>query len=225
VVEFKAHNDWVRAVDVSADGTNIATGSDDETLSIWSVSDGQRLFGPFKHDNIVIAVKFSPDGRRIATATWNQDSIRIYDGSDVLADFPIRVNSNYNGSLAWASDSNRLFALSKDGNIHSLDVSTKKTLAKWRIHSDDDASCIALAFNDTIIAASANSSVTLWDTKTQQQIATIHHSHAIHSMAISPRFDIATAGDNNITLRNLYDILPSSYRDNVSNAAHVRSRP
>jgi WD40 repeat protein len=227
VTKFKANDGRVHAVDVSSDRTKIAIGGDDKTFSVWSFPVGERLIGPFKHKNWVDAVKFSPDGRRIATATLYRDSVRIYDDSGLLgADFPIRVNSGCDQSLTWASDSNRLFALSKDGHIHCLDVSTKKTLAKWRIHSDDEPRCISLAGNDKVIAASAHSSVSLWDTTTHHQIRNvIHYSHFIKSMAISPSYDIATAGNSVITLRNLYDILPSTYSDNVSNDARVRSRP
>jgi WD40 repeat protein len=228
VIQFKAHSWAVNALDVSADGTRIATGSRDWTLCVWSFPAGERLLGPLEHFNDVLAVKFSPDGRRIATGTWRRESIRIYDSSDgdLLADFSIRVNFGHNESLAWASDSNRLFALCEDGNTHCLDVSTKKTLAKWGIHSDDDASCIAVACNDTIIVACANSSLSLWDTKTHQQIGTvIHHSRDIWCMAISPSYVIATAEDENITLRNLCAILPSPYRNNVSNATRTRPRP
>jgi WD40 repeat protein len=128
VTQFNAHDKAVNAVDISADGTKIATGSDQKTFTLWSFSDGKRLIGPFEHDYYVVAVKFSPDGRRIATVTCDH-SVRIYDNSDVLADFPIRVHWLLNQSLAWASDSNRLCVLSEDGDIHSLDVSTKKTIA------------------------------------------------------------------------------------------------
>jgi WD40 repeat protein len=71
---------WVRAVDVSADGTKLATGSDDYTLIVWSSPAGDRLIGPFEHGFCVTAVKFSPDGRRIATATYERESVRVYDG-------------------------------------------------------------------------------------------------------------------------------------------------
>ena len=70
---------WVNAVDVSPDSMKIASGSEDRTASVWSLSTGQRLLGPWKHDDEVFGVKFSPDGRFIATTTWN--SILIYDSS------------------------------------------------------------------------------------------------------------------------------------------------
>lgn len=45
------------------------------------------------------------------------------------------------------------------------------------------------------------------------------------SMAISPSCATTTAGDGNISLRNLCDVLPSPYRNNVSIATRARSRP
>lgn len=167
--------------------------------------------------------------RFIATATWRRESVRIYDSNDghLLVDFPIQINSTCNRSLAWTTGSEQLFAMSKNGDIHHLDVFTKKTLAKWRIQSNviPIPRCIALACNDTVIVASSNSSVSLWDATTHQQIgAVIDHSHHIMSMIISPDYDIATAGDWAFTLRKLCDILPSPYRDNVSDCTEAKSR-
>jgi WD40 repeat protein len=113
----------------------------------------EQLFDPLKHDNCVVAVKFSPDGRLIATATWKRESVRIYDSSNghLLANLPVQVNSFSNGALAWASHANLLLcALSHDGDIHCLDVSAEKTLAKWHIHSDNEPRCISLAWNDKV---------------------------------------------------------------------------
>jgi WD40 repeat protein len=219
VTKLKVHNGWTRAVDVSPDGTRIATGSNDTTVCIWSLFSGTRLLGPLKHDGPVVAVKLSPNGRLIATGTWNRDSVRVYDSqSGFLVEFLVEVNSALNQSLAWASDSKQLFALSRDGNVHCLDVSTGKTLSKWAIHSSDKARCIALPGNGAFIAVSANSSISFWDTATRQQIGSvIVHTYEIWSIAISASYDLAISGGNTITLRpgGLYDILPSRYFHNV----------
>ena len=219
VSEFRGHSDWVRVLDVTSDGTRIATGSYDETVCVWSISTGQRLLGPLKHDSMVAAVKFSPDRRFIATATCWRDSLRIYDSQNghLSVEFPIRVNSPFNQSLAWASDSKQLFALSLHGNIHCLDVSTGATRSQWLIHSSNEPRCIALAGNGTIIAASANSSVSFWDTTTHKQVGSvIEHTADVVSMAISENYEIVIAASKKITLRNIYDVLPSSYHEIVS---------
>ena len=218
VTKVRGHSDQVCAVDVSPDGTRIATGSDDKTVCVWSLSTGERLLGPFKHDYQVAAVRFSPNGALIATATWRRVSVRVYDSQNggLLVDFPVRVGSASNQSLAWASDSKRLFASSSDGDIHCLDVFTGTTFSRWAIHNRNEARCVALASNGMFIAASANSSVSFWDTTTHEQIGSvIERTHAVMSMAISTSYDLVVGGDQTITLLRLCDILPSRYFDNV----------
>ena len=221
VTELKAHDKWVQAVDVSPDGTKIATGSYDKTVCVWSLSTGERLLGPLQHVCSVAAVKFSPDGRLIATASYRRD-IRVYDSQNggLLGGFPVEVNSFLNQSLAWASNGKQLFALSRDGDIHCLDVYTSTTLSKWCIHSRINARCIALASNGTfiggIVAVSSHSSVSFWDTTTHERIGpVIEQTRVIDSMAISANYDLVSGGQRTITLSGLYDILPSRYCGNV----------
>ena len=217
VTEFKTHSGWAVAVDVSPDATKLAAGTIDCAVCVWSLSTGERLLGPLEHDYGVVAAKFSPNGHLIATATYDRDSVRVYDSQDgsLLVEFTVKVYSGFNHSLAWASDS--LFALSYDGYIHRVDVFTGTTLLKWRIHSSIVPTCIALASNETFIAASAGSSVSFWDTTSQAQIgAVIEYTHGAWSMAISSNYDFVTSGDKRITLRTLCGVLPSHYLEDVS---------
>lgn len=221
LTEFRLHTgEWVRAVDVSPDGKRIATGSYDSTACVWVLSTGQPLLGPLEHDAAVVAVKFSgSDGAFIATATLDHHSIRIYDSQDgqLLFEVPIRVNSSLNQSLAWASDSGELLALSHDGKINSLDVFTRTARSRWPIHSSDRPTCITIASDGTFIAASANSSVSFWDTTTQQQIGQIiQDGRFVQSMAISPKHGLATGGGKTIRVHSLYDVPPSPCCDDVS---------
>ena len=219
VTEFKGHPHphWVRAVDVSPNGTRIATGSDDSTVCVWSLSTGRRLLDPFKHDNEVVAVKFSQGrpGSLIATGTCDREAVRVYDGQTgrLLVEFPIKVNSLGNQSLAWASDNKQLFVVSTDGYIHGLDVSTGKSLSRWRPDIGLLGTvCIALASNSTFIAVSAQSSVSFWDTTTHKKFeCATHHAVSITSMAILSTYDLVAAGGKKITVHDLRDLLLSPY--------------
>ena len=218
VSKCKGHDNGVYSVDISPDATRIASGSDDWTVRVWSRSTGEQLIGPLEHDDWVAAVKFSPDGQFIATATWNRDSVRVYDSHDgcLLSDSPIVVSSPCNQSLAWDSDSKQLFALSRDGKVHCLDVTNGQILSAWAIHSNGNPSCIALANSGAFIAASASSSVSFWDTATHKKIGSlIHHPADVWYMAISANDDFVISGGDKIILRKLPDILPLSYFDNV----------
>ena len=219
VTEFNAHSDDVNAIDVSPDATKVVTGSSDKTVCVWSLSTGKLLLGPLKHNNGVVVAKFSPDGCLIATATYFTDSVRVYDSQNgsLVVEFPVKVYSAGNQSLAWASDSKQLFALSHNGYILHVDVSAKATLSKWLIHSSNRPKCITLASNGAFVATAADSSVSLWDTTTHEQIgAVITYTHRIQSMAISSNYDLVTSGDKEITLGTLCDTIPSHYLGDVS---------
>jgi len=226
MTEFRAHDRRVLAVDVSPDATKIATGLDDGTVCVWSLSTGWPLLGPLKHKSWVLAVKFSPDGRLVATTTLDRDSVRVYDSQNgsLLVDLPVKVPSDSSQCLAWASDSKQFFVPSYDGNIHHVDGSAGTTLSKRHIHSGSSLTCIALASNETFIAASAGSSVSFWDMTSHEQIGTvIECTHDVWSMAMSSDYDLVTCEDKTITLRALRGILPSRYLDNVSVPAQKKT--
>ena len=217
VNEFRGHDYPVYSIDISPDATRIASGSWDKTVRVWLRSTGERLLPPFKHDNYVAAVKISPDGQFVVTATWGKRSVRIYDSRDgrLLFDRPIEVGSPWSQSLAWVSDRKQLFALSDDGKVHCLDVTSGRILSAWAIHGNTP-SCIALASNGAFIAVSASSSVSFWDTAAHKQIGSlIHHPAHVGYMAISANDDLVICGGGKIILRKLLDILPSSYFDDV----------
>ncbi|KAG9318038.1 WD40-repeat-containing domain protein [Chiua virens] len=227
VGEMKGHAKGVGAVDISPDGTKIASGSLDNTACIWKWSTGKRLL-TLRHDNDVAAVKFSPDGDLLATATWERDSIRVYNGEDghLLHEFPIKAGS-YGHCLAWKNDTH-LYAISRDGRIYYLDVSTRETLSRWHIRADDVRkwSCIALPDDRSFIAASANSSISFWDTTTNTKIGSdIDYNDMVFTMAISENYDIAIGHGKTVTVQNLRDILPPNYvRNNVDHGERTTSR-
>jgi WD40 repeat protein len=79
------HTRAVNKVAFSPDGRLLATGSDDTTVRIYSVSDparpvslGRPLTG---HGGAVTSVAFSPDGRLLATGS-DDTTVRIYSVSD-----------------------------------------------------------------------------------------------------------------------------------------------
>ena len=185
MLRFTPHSGHlIGTVDVSPDGTRIVTGSHDSTACVWSFSTGERLLGPLKHDFSLAAVKYSPDGRLLATATCAKHSVRIYNSQDarLLIDIPIKVDGT-DQSLAWSHNSKHLYAIS-EGNVMFLDVSTGTTLSEWPIPGGDDLSAIIPARKGRFIVASVGTTLSFWDTMTEKQIGpVIDHGSAIFSTA------------------------------------------
>ncbi|KAG9311981.1 WD40-repeat-containing domain protein [Chiua virens] len=219
VSEMKGHMSAVYAVDISPDGTKIASGSWDGAACIWEQSTGEQLLVRRQRTTVVV-VKFSPDGHLLAIATW-YCSVCVYNIEDgrLLCEFSIRPGSTFNQCLAW-NDDTHISAISRDGIIHYLNVSTGETLSRWLIRTDGEGQwgCIALSKNHSFIAASAESLISFWDATTHTKIGSdIDYNDTVNTMAISENYDIAIGHGKTVTVQNLGGILPSRYVRNHDN--------
>ena len=182
---------------------------------------GERLVGPMEHTGGVKGIKFSPDGRRIATACY--DSIHIvnsYNGDLLITiDNPLATHLVGMTPISWSSVG-RLFAISEsDGGtskIKSFDASTGSQLAEWQVHSHHSGILMSIAANNRFIASSADRSASFWDTSTHTELGSIQleDGDRIRCIALSPDVThLATGGgstNKTITIWNLSDILPES---------------
>ncbi|HEU0042351.1 MAG TPA: hypothetical protein VFQ15_08375 [Jiangellaceae bacterium] len=66
---LRGHTARLNQVDISPDGSRIATSSDDRTARLWDSATGAELLTLHSHSNLVYGVDFSPDGRLLATAS------------------------------------------------------------------------------------------------------------------------------------------------------------
>ena len=216
IVEVEDSN-YVKAVDVSPESTRFATAAE-RKASIWSITTGERLIGPLEHDSTIWGIKFSPDGKHIASAC--EDSIHIFDSYNgdpfIIISNPLPTRWVGMTPIVWPSDVQLFATSSKGGKIRSFDTSTGSQLAEWQIHSHDseDRLSIALSANNRFIASSAGRSVTFWDTSTHAHLGSVlKHDGEIWSIALSPDDTLLATGsqDKTITIWNPSDILPESY--------------
>lgn len=221
-------SDRIYTVDVSPDSTKFATGSRDFRASIWDISTGRRLVGPLYHDYGVISVRFSPGGDRIATTTWDRESLRVYNAQsgELLSNMPI--TSNARNSIAWSGDSQFIFSLSSD-MLSRIHVDSSSADSEWTIpgETESQTGSIALSSNGRFIAAFVGSSLSFWDPCTAHRRFGPVHDHpggSLRSITLSSDNKyVATGGENGIiTVRNLSDVIPASYLQAGGQTAVVR---
>ena len=78
---LRGHDDWIRSVAVSPDGSKIISGSDDKTIRVWDATTGVEMMPPLRgHDDWILSVAFSPNGSKIISTSY--DGIRrVWDAS------------------------------------------------------------------------------------------------------------------------------------------------
>src|SRR6267378_3231213 len=77
---LKGHTDSVNSVAFSSDGTQIVSGSSDQSVRVWDVSTRAEVKLLMGHTGNVKSVAFSSDGMQIVSGSSDQ-SVRVWDAS------------------------------------------------------------------------------------------------------------------------------------------------
>ena len=75
------HEDWVRVVLWSRDGSRLFSGSDDETIRSWNSDTGEQIGHPWTgHTHYIWSLSLSPDGSILASAS-SDHTVRFWDAT------------------------------------------------------------------------------------------------------------------------------------------------
>ena len=78
VLTFKGHNDEIRVVTFSPDGSKLVSASRDRTIKIWDISNQQEIATLWGHLNSVCSVVCSPDGKTLASGSWQDKTVKLW---------------------------------------------------------------------------------------------------------------------------------------------------
>ncbi len=152
---------------------------------------GTRLYTYRGHSDGVWSAAWSPDGRRIASGSWDKTA-QVWDASDGSQAFTYRGHSNRVWSVAWSPDGRHIASGSQDHTVQVWDASTGATLFTYRGHSNG-VNAVAWSADGGRIASGAGDSgkgdytVQVWDASTGATLFTYRsHSDIVWAIAWSP---------------------------------------
>ncbi|BFZ18984.1 hypothetical protein BsWGS_22022 [Bradybaena similaris] len=134
----KARYDQVLAVGGSQGGSErLVSGSDDSTMCLWKPAESKnpiaRMTG---HQKPVNEVKFSPDTRLLASASFDK-FVKLWDGFTGAFVATLRGHVNMVYQVAWSADSRLLVSGSKDSTLKVWKVQDKTLMLDLPGHSDE----------------------------------------------------------------------------------------
>ncbi|KAG8697652.1 hypothetical protein FRC09_007728 [Ceratobasidium sp. 395] len=200
------------SIAVSPDGTRIASGSGDSTVSIWDIRTGVVVVGPCEgHSSVVWSVAFSPDGRRVASGSGDF-TVRIWDAhTGTMTAGPFEGHDHVICSVAFSYDGARVISGSRDGTICIWDSWTGTLLGgPLEAHSSRIAFVTFSPDDSRVVSGSFDRIVYVWDTGSWSTV-----SHSVQNIAsrmasilLSPdctRIALAPIENFDIHVRDLTD--------------------
>ncbi len=204
--------DRVLTLDFSRDGQWLATGggvpSRSGELKIWNVADG-RLIREIKaaHTETVFAVRFSPDGKQLASAAGDR-LIKIFDAQSGETIRRLAGHTGHVLGLSWKADGKLLISGGSDNVLKLWDVekglplrTMKGTTYQIGAYKRDITTVTFIGDSEQILAASGDGTVRLHRTTSDNDILTFTGSKGYqHSVAATPdgRSVVATGSDGTL---------------------------
>jgi ribosome assembly protein 4 len=135
--------------------------SDDHTLFLWEPASSKKpLIRMTGHQQQVNITSFSPDGRLIASASFDK-SIKLWDSNGkFLGNLRGHVGAVY--QIGWAADSRMLVSGSKDSTLKIWDTRTKKIKTDLPGHADEVYAVDWSPDGERLVSGSKDCLVKIW---------------------------------------------------------------
>lgn len=183
-VLFGRHDHWVASVDVSRDGTQLASGGEDGMVHVWQLGNGSRVSCTIRHGQLnlhgtarshtdrVRVVRFSPDPAIGAVVSGGYDNaVRVWDSNTGTLRAELRnarqwvvaLDVDRTGRLAcaWGAGKIRLF------DLRALVDRPNDTdhLAEWMASSKDTQRIFGVRFlpDGRLVTAGEDGLVRVWE--------------------------------------------------------------
>ena len=198
---FSKHSADVWSVAFSPDGQTIVSGSEDQTVRLWSL-DGAPIGAPFQgHSSDVTSVAFSPDGQTIVSGSWDH-MVRLWslDGAPIGA--PFQGHSRQVTSVAFSPDGQMIVSGSEDRTVRLWSLDGSPIGSPFLGHSDFVNSVAFSPDGQTIVSGSRDHTVRLWSLDgIPMGKSFLGHLDCVNLVAFSPDGQTIISGSRDHTVR------------------------
>ena len=153
------------------------------------------------HTDIVWSVAFSPNGKMLASASWDQ-SVRLWNVNTGRLLHTLTGHTNEVMSVAFSPDGNTLASGSWDGTIRLWNPRNGKLKRTLTEHAGGVASVAFSPDSNTLASGNADRTIRLWNTTTWKVDRTLTgHTDVVESVAFSPDSNTLASGSRDTTIR------------------------
>ncbi len=189
----------------SPDGTLLAVAGGQPSakgdLRLYTVADGRLIANLAGHQDVVFSISFSPDGKRLASASFDR-TIRVWDLATHKTALTLTGHSDFVYSVAFSPDGKWLASASKDRTVKLVDAATGKSRFTFS-GLDQDVLTVAISPDGKYVVSSGfETGLYWWSPETGLRVRVQGgHGVAVHEICFSKDGSLVASASADRTVR------------------------
>ncbi|EKU98229.1 WD40 repeat-containing protein [Leptolyngbya sp. PCC 7375] len=205
---FQGYAHLFLCVDIHPNKTIFVSGSKDSLLRFWDIKTGQCQKVINNHANWSGPVKFSPDGKVLATSSGdNRDlSIKLWNVETGELIQKIINDAGRIRDFVFDRQGKLIISGGVDAVLRLWDIESGQCLHSFTGHQDNISSIAICSTQNLIVTGSEDKTIGLWDLDVLGSFRRLEgHSSGVWGIAFSPDEQVLASGSRDHTIR-LWDL-------------------